>query len=106
MHRMMLKDEMLVLEAQRLIREERINAERAVKRATRKIKSAFHEQADEYFKERRADVDYVGERVIKNPLGQAPDVDELPPEGRSSSPTTCRRPTPRSSSTTGRSRRS
>jgi phosphotransferase system enzyme I (PtsI) len=81
MHRMMLKDEMLVLEAQRLIREDRVNAEWAVKRATRKIKSAFHEQADEYFKERRADVDYVGERVIKNLLGQAPDVEEPPPEG-------------------------
>jgi phosphotransferase system enzyme I (PtsI) len=81
MHRMMLKDEMLVLEAQRLILEERLNAEWAVKRAVRKIKSAFHEQADEYFKERRADMDYVGERIIKNLLGQAPDVDELPPEG-------------------------
>jgi phosphotransferase system enzyme I (PtsI) len=81
MHRMMLKDEMLVLEAQRLIREERLNAEWAVKRAVRKIKSAFHEQADEYFKERRADVDYVGERIIKNLLGQAPDVDGSPPEG-------------------------
>jgi phosphotransferase system enzyme I (PtsI) len=81
MHRMMLKDEMLVHEAQRLVREERLNAEWAVKRAVRKIKSAFHEQADEYFKERRADVDYVGERIIKNLLGQAPDVDELPPEG-------------------------
>ncbi len=81
MHRMMLKDEMLVLEAQRLIREERLNAEWAVKRAVRKIKSAFHEQADEYFKERRADMDYVGERIIKNLLGQAPDVEEAPPEG-------------------------
>src|SRR5512144_2403244 len=81
MHRMMLKDEMLVLEAQRLIREERLNAEWAVKRAIRKIKGAFHEHADEYFKERRADVDYVGERIIKNLLGQEPDVDEVPPEG-------------------------
>jgi phosphotransferase system enzyme I (PtsI) len=52
-----------------------------VKRAVRKIKNAFHEHADEYFKERRADVDYVGERIIKNLLGQAPDVDEPPPEG-------------------------
>ncbi|BDG03689.1 phosphoenolpyruvate--protein phosphotransferase [Anaeromyxobacter oryzae] len=81
MHRMMLKDEMLVQEAQRLIREERLNAEWAVKRALRKIKGAFHEHADEYFKERRADIDFVGERVIKNLLGQAPDVDEVPPEG-------------------------
>ncbi|ACL63530.1 phosphoenolpyruvate-protein phosphotransferase [Anaeromyxobacter dehalogenans 2CP-1] len=81
MHRMMLKDEMLVLEAQRQIREERLNAEWAVKRATRKIKNAFHEQADDYFKERRADVDFVGERIIKNLLGQAPDVEDVPPEG-------------------------
>jgi phosphotransferase system enzyme I (PtsI) len=81
MHRMMLKDEMLVHEAQRFIREERLNAEWAVKRAVRKIKGAFHEHADEYFKERRADMDYVGERIIKNLLGQAPDVDEVPPEG-------------------------
>jgi phosphotransferase system enzyme I (PtsI) len=81
MHRMMLKDEMLVLEAQRLIREERLNAEWAVKRAIRKIKGAFHEQADEYFKERRADIDFVGERVIKNLVGQPVDVDDLPPEG-------------------------
>ena len=35
MHRMMLKDVMLVHEAQRLVREERLNAEWAVKRATR-----------------------------------------------------------------------
>jgi phosphotransferase system enzyme I (PtsI) len=81
MHRMMLKDEMLMLESQRLIREDRINAEWAVKRAVRKIKSAFHQDADEYFKERRADVDYVGERIIKNLLGQVVDVAEAPPEG-------------------------
>ena len=81
MHRMMLKDEMLVLEAQRLIREERLNAEWGVKRALRKIKGAFHEQADEYFKERRADIDFVGERIVKNLVGQPVDVEELPPEG-------------------------
>jgi phosphoenolpyruvate-protein phosphotransferase (PTS system enzyme I) len=81
MHRMMLKDEMLVLEAQKLIREERINAEWAVKRVVRKIKGAFSDAADEYFKERRADVDFVGERIIKNLLGQQVDVEEPPPEG-------------------------
>jgi phosphoenolpyruvate-protein phosphotransferase (PTS system enzyme I) len=81
MHRMMLHDEMLVAEVQRLIREERVNPEWAVKRAARRIKSAFHEDADEYFKERRADVDFVGERLIKNLLGQAADVEGAPPEG-------------------------
>ncbi|HVO21119.1 MAG TPA: phosphoenolpyruvate--protein phosphotransferase [Anaeromyxobacter sp.] len=81
MHRMMLHDEMLVGEVQRLVREERVNSEWAVKRAARKIKGAFHQDADEYFKERRADVDFVGERLIKNLLGQAADVEGVPPEG-------------------------
>ena len=80
-HRLMLKDEMLVLEVQKLIREERLNAEWSIKRAVRKIKGAFAADADEYFKERRADVDYVGERIIKNLLGQQVDVEEFPPEG-------------------------
>jgi phosphotransferase system enzyme I (PtsI) len=81
MHRVMLKDEMLVAEARRLISEDRVNAEWAVRRAIRKIKAAFNELADEYFKERRADVDFVGERIIKNLMGEVVDVDEPPPEG-------------------------
>ncbi len=81
MHRLMLKDEMLVAEAQRLVREDLVNAEWAVKRAVRKIKSAFNDLSDEYFKERRADVDHVGERIIKNLMGEVIDVAEPPPEG-------------------------
>jgi len=81
MHRMMLKDEMLVVEAQRLIRDDKVNAEWAVKRAVRKIKNAFSDLADDYFKERRADVDFVGERIIKNLMGEVVDVQEPPPEG-------------------------
>ncbi|HTT70876.1 MAG TPA: phosphoenolpyruvate--protein phosphotransferase [Anaeromyxobacteraceae bacterium] len=81
MHRLMLKDEMLVLEAERLIEKEHVNAEWSVKRAIRRVKSSFSEVADEYFKERRADLDYVGERVIKNLMGEAIDVNEPPPEG-------------------------
>ncbi|HEX8909430.1 MAG TPA: phosphoenolpyruvate--protein phosphotransferase [Anaeromyxobacteraceae bacterium] len=80
-HRLMLKDEMLVGEVQRLVREDLINAEWAVKRALRKIKAAFSEVADSYFKERRADVEYVGERIIKNLTGEPADVQEPPPEG-------------------------
>jgi phosphotransferase system enzyme I (PtsI) len=81
MHRLMLKDEMLVVEVQRLVREDGVNAEWAVKRAVRKIKGAFRAVADDYFRERRADVDFVGERVIKNLLGEAVDVAERPPDG-------------------------
>jgi phosphotransferase system enzyme I (PtsI) len=81
MHRLMLKDEMLVTEAQRLVREDLVNAEWAVKRAVRKIKGAFSDVADEYFKERRSDVDYVGERIIKNLMGEVVESTEPPPEG-------------------------
>ena len=81
MHRLMLKDEMLNSEVQRLVREDRMNAEWAVRRAVRKIKGALNGVADEYFKERRADIDYVGERIIKNLMGEAVDVHEPPPQG-------------------------
>ena len=81
MHRVMLKDEMLVKEAQRFIERERVNAEWAVRRAIRKVKSALAGATDPYFKERRADVDFVAERVVRNLMGQVVDVEEPPPEG-------------------------
>src|SRR5512137_1466207 len=79
-HRAMLRDPSLVDEVRRLVREDRVNVEWAVKRAVRKIKSAF-DPDDEFFRERRSDVDYVGERIVKNLLGQGVDVAEAPPPG-------------------------
>lgn len=79
-HRAMLRDPAFVGEVRRLVQEERVNVEWATKRAVRKIKASFRSD-DEFFRERRADVDYVGERVIKNLLGQVVDVDETPPRG-------------------------
>ena len=79
-HRAMLRDPSLVDEVRRLVREERVNVEWAVKRAIRKIKGAF-DPDDEFFRERRSDVEYVGERIVKNLLGQGVDVAELPPDG-------------------------
>src|SRR5512137_1866682 len=79
-HRAMLRDPSLVDEARRLVREERVNVEWAVKRAIRKIKGAF-DPDDEFFRERRSDVDYVGERIVKNLLGHGVDVVEVPPPG-------------------------
>ncbi len=79
-HRAMLRDPALVDESRRLVREERVNVEWAVKRAIRKIKGAF-DPDDEFFRERRSDVEYVGERIVKNLLGQGVDVAETPPPG-------------------------
>ncbi len=80
-HRMMLHDPMLVDEVNRLIVEDRINAEWAVRRVARKIKHMFDNIPDEYFRERRSDVDYVADRIIRNLMGQVVDEEvEVPAE--------------------------
>jgi phosphotransferase system enzyme I (PtsI) len=78
-HKLMLQDPMFIVEVNRLIREEAINAEWAVRRVARRIKHQFDNMEDEYFRERRADVDFVADRVVRNLLGHAMDEEvELP----------------------------
>ncbi len=79
-HRLMLRDDMLLDSTRRLIREERINAEWAIRRTVRQIKRVFDSIDHEYFRERRGDVDFVGDRIIRNLMGQVVDVDETPPD--------------------------
>jgi phosphotransferase system enzyme I (PtsI) len=74
-HRLMLRDALFAEEAARLIQEERINAEWAVRRVVRKLKRAFEDIEDGYFRERRADIEFVGDRVVRNLLGQIVDLD-------------------------------
>jgi phosphotransferase system enzyme I (PtsI) len=70
---------MLVDEVNRLIIDDRINAEWAVRRVARKIKHLFDNIPDEYFRERRSDVDYVADRIIRNLMGQVVDEEvEVP----------------------------
>lgn len=80
-HRLMLHDPMFVDEVKKLIGNDRINAEWAVRRVARKIKHMFDNIPDEYFRERRADVDFVADRVVRNLLGQVVDVDVEIPAG-------------------------
>ena len=80
-HRMMLHDPMFLVEVQRMIREEAINAEWAVRRVARRIKHQFDNLEDEYFRERRADVDFVADRVVRNLLGHAMDEELEVPQG-------------------------
>ena len=78
-HRLMLHDPMFVDEVNKLIARDRINAEWAVRRVARKIKHMFDNIPDEYFRERRADLDFVADRVVRNLMGQAVDVEvEVP----------------------------
>ncbi len=83
-HLLMLDDELLVDEAEASIRTERVNAEWGLRLSVEKIKELFDRASDDYFRERRSDVDFVGERVLRQLMGQA---QELPKAAETSEPT-------------------
>ncbi|HJZ86404.1 MAG TPA: phosphoenolpyruvate--protein phosphotransferase [Polyangia bacterium] len=68
-HQLILHDEHLVEPTRRIIRDERVNAEWALRKAVEAIKGLFDTVDDQYFRERRSDVDFVGDRIIRNLLG-------------------------------------
>lgn len=78
-HQLMLKDSHLVDQTTSNIRETRINAEWALRKTVEHIKSIFDNIEDDYFRERRSDIDFVGQRVLRNLLGR-PDRLEPPPD--------------------------
>ncbi len=69
-HQMMLHDEHLVGAAVSYIRDEMINAEWAARKAVDIIAGVFDQIEDEYMRERRSDVEFVFERVLRNLLGR------------------------------------
>jgi phosphoenolpyruvate-protein phosphotransferase (PTS system enzyme I) len=73
-HAMMVRDRSLVDESANLIREELINAEWAVNRVIDRIREMFGKLSDSYFRERRGDIDFIGDRITRNLVGQATDV--------------------------------
>ncbi len=70
-HLLILDDEMLIGETIGLIRDERINAEGALNRVLRKLRRVFDKISDEYLRERRSDIDSIGDRILRNLLGEA-----------------------------------
>lgn len=79
-HQLILRDEHLVDESIRYIREEKINAEWALQKTVEHIKGVFDAIEDDYFRERRSDVDFVGERVLRNLLGREATPVKPPPD--------------------------
>jgi len=79
-HRMMLADPVLLGEAIELVRQERINAEWAVRRVVRQVSEQFDAVEDLYLRERQSDVLFVGERVVRNLMGLGADLNEAPPD--------------------------
>ncbi len=77
----LLQDEMLVKNTITSIKTERINAEWALHKTLEKIKALFNNVGEEYFRERKSDVDYVGSRIFKYLLGDEEDVfKNIPPK--------------------------
>ncbi len=79
-HQLILKDEHLLDPTRKRIREERVNAEWALRRTVEEIKLVFDAIEEGYFRERRSDVDFVGDRILRNLLGVDP-APAVPPPG-------------------------
>ncbi|HPS94661.1 MAG TPA: phosphoenolpyruvate-utilizing N-terminal domain-containing protein, partial [Deltaproteobacteria bacterium] len=69
-HLLMLKDPALMERVKKLISDEYINAEWALKIALQEIEEDFEAIGDEYIKSRVADTTFVGERILRNLVGR------------------------------------
>jgi len=79
-HQLMLHDEHLVDATIGYIKDLLINAEWALTKAVDDIRGVFDAIEDDYFRERRSDVDFVGERVLRNLLGKDTGPLKPPPD--------------------------
>jgi phosphotransferase system enzyme I (PtsI) len=70
LHLLILRDRMLLLETQKLIREQHINAERALYRAFVKIKEVFQRIGDKHIRGRIQDVEAVYHRLLGHLTGR------------------------------------
>ncbi|PLX41486.1 MAG: phosphoenolpyruvate--protein phosphotransferase [Deltaproteobacteria bacterium] len=66
---LMLKDNMLVKETERIIKDELHSADWALWQVIGKIKELFGGIDDEYFSDRQNDIDHLGERILRNLVG-------------------------------------
>ena len=68
---LILRDDYLLAPIRRRIRDERLNAEWALRKTIEEIKQRFDAMEVEYFRERRSDIEFVGEQVMQNLVGGA-----------------------------------
>ena len=68
-HAMILRDQALEGATKQKIEQERKNAEWALQDTVRSVKQLFEGLDESYFRERRSDVDIVGDRVMRNLVG-------------------------------------
>src|SRR6476659_8598838 len=80
-HQLILHDEHLVDPTRKRIADEKVNAEWALRRTVEEIKTVFDAIEEDYFRERRSDIDFVGDRILRNLLGEQADAMGSPPKG-------------------------
>jgi len=66
---MILEDKLLIKETTNHIRKEKINAAWAFKSVLNTLQKTFSEIEDDYLRERKTDLDYVGQRILENLMG-------------------------------------
>jgi phosphotransferase system enzyme I (PtsI) len=67
---LILEDKLLIENITTTIKEKKVDAASAVKDTVRKLSKSFDDIGDEYLKERKSDIDYIGERILRNILGR------------------------------------
>jgi phosphotransferase system enzyme I (PtsI) len=68
-HLLMVRDPLLVDRTRRRIVEDLQNAEWALHSTVKEIKAILDAASNDYFRERRSDIDFVGDRVLRNLQG-------------------------------------
>ena len=69
-HLLLLEDKNLIENTIETIKESWINSEWALKINLERLRKIFNNIDDEYLKSRKTDIDYIGERILRNLLGQ------------------------------------
>ena len=69
-HLLLLEDKKLIESTVETIKQSWINSEWALKINLDRVRKVFNSIDDEYLKSRKTDVDYIGERILRNLMGQ------------------------------------
>jgi phosphotransferase system enzyme I (PtsI) len=80
-HLLILKDRMLLDEVAAIIARERVNAEWALQQVIQRFREAFSGLDDAYLREKADDMDDIGQRILRNLVGEGPEWVAAVPQG-------------------------
>jgi phosphotransferase system enzyme I (PtsI) len=80
-HLMILDDKMLINGTIEIVKGQLVNSEYALKEVLNRFMSIFNSMGDAYLRERKSDIEHVGERILRNLSGTAFDsLSDIPEE--------------------------